>query len=51
MQEDEKILDLKVGKEEVKVSLLTDFVFEIRIPYLKESTKQQLQINATLISN
>ena len=42
---------INIGKEEVKVCLLTDLVFEIRIPYPKESTKQQLKINATLISN
>ena len=46
-----KIEDIKIGKEEVKVCLLTDFVCEIRIPYPKEYTKQQLKINATLISN
>lgn len=46
-----KIEDINIGKEEVKVCLLIDLVFEIRIPYPKESTKQQLKINATLISN
>lgn len=46
-----KIKDIKIGKEEVKGSLLTHVVFEIRILHPKESTKQQLKINAKLVSN